>query len=128
MLWLAVAMGAAIGAPSRFAIERWFIRRKIEGWPYGTFAANQVGALILGVLTGVTVTLSNGDSEGWMLVTALVGTGFCGALTTFSGWASQILELTRGIPHWRGAAYGLVSVAVGFALAVGGFVVGAALA
>lgn len=128
MLWLAVALGAAIGAPTRFAIERWFVRRKIERWPYGTFVANQVGALILGVLTGVTLTLSDGDSEGWMLVSALVGTGFCGALTTFSGWASQILELTRGIARWRGAAYGLVSVVVGFGLATGGFVAGAALA
>jgi len=128
MLWLAVALGAAIGAPSRFAIERWFVRRKLEGWPYGTFVANQVGALVLGVLTGITLTLSNDGSEGWLLVSALVGTGFCGALTTFSGWASQILELTRGIPHWRGAAYGLTSIVVGFGLATGGFVVGVALA
>ncbi|NQU36720.1 MAG: CrcB family protein [Actinobacteria bacterium] len=128
MLWIAVALGAAIGAPTRFAIERWFVRRKIEGWPYGTFVANQSGALVLGVLTGFTLTLANGDSEGWMLVSALVGTGFCGALTTFSGWASQMLELTRGLPHWRGAAYGLASVGVGFALATAGFVLGVALA
>ena len=104
------------------------MRRKIEGWPYGTFVANQAGALILGLLTGFTLALSNGDSQGWMLVSALVGTGFCGALTTFSGWASQILDLTRRTPYWRGAAYGLVSIGVGFALATGGFVVGAALA
>ena len=128
MLWVAVALGAAIGAPTRFAIERWLVRRGIDDWPYGTFAANQIGALILGLLTGFTLALPDGNSQGWMLVSALVGTGFCGALTTFSGWASQILELTRGIPHWRGAAYGLVSVVVGFALATGGFVAGQALA
>ncbi len=128
MLWFAVALGAAIGAPTRFAIERWFVRRDIKGWPYGTFVANQVGSLVLGLLTGFTLAIANGDSQGWMIVSALVGTGFCGALTTFSGWASQILELTRDLPHWRGVAYALVSVMVGFALATGGFVVGQALA
>lgn len=128
MLWIAVALGAAMGAPARFAMERWFVRRKMETWPYATFGANQAGCLLLGLLVGFTVTQSNSGTQGWALMFALFGTGFCGTLTTFSGWASQILDLTRGTPHWRGAAYGLVSVGVGFALATGGFVVGAALA
>lgn len=124
MLWLAVAAGAAVGAPTRFAIDRVTLARFGKRWPYGTFVVNSVGSFILGVVTGLIAGSATGDSAGWKLVSALVGTGFCGALTTFGGWSSQIIELSRGPSVWRGTAYAAVSIAVGLTLASVGYVFG----
>lgn len=94
---LLVALGAAVGAPLRLlATHRW------DGpgdhrWPHGTLAVNLVGSLVLGALVGAAV-------DGRLL--ALLGTGFCGALTTYSSFAVQSVRLgTR-----RGTAYAATTV------------------
>ncbi len=127
MFWIAVAVGAAAGAPTRFAIDRWFVRRGYLFWPYGTFVVNLAGSLILGLLTGISASIASAESQTWLLFTTLVGTGFCGALTTFSGWVAQIAEASTDHPNWRGSVYALTSVVFGFGLASLGYVIGQAL-
>ncbi|MEI8084348.1 MAG: CrcB family protein [Actinomycetes bacterium] len=121
MTWLAIAAGAALGAMLRFATDRYFIAHKSPGFPYGTLVVNLAGSLILGLLTGLLLGAASSSSEGWTLVAAFVGTGFCGALTTFSGFVSQVLDMSINPQHWKGTAYALGSVIVGFALATAGY-------
>ncbi|MGG5259171.1 fluoride efflux transporter FluC [Phycicoccus avicenniae] len=80
---LLVALGAAVGAPLRLVVAHWTRERLGEAPPVGTLAVNVVGSLVLGVLVG--------DAVGGATL-ALVGTGFCGALTTFSTLALELWD------------------------------------
>ncbi|MEI6622774.1 MAG: CrcB family protein [Actinomycetes bacterium] len=121
MIWLAIAVGAALGAMLRFATDRYLIAHKGPGFPYGTLVVNLAGSLILGLLTGLLLGAAGGSAGGWELVSAFLGTGFCGALTTFSGFVSQVLDMSINPSHWKGTAYALGSVIAGFALATAGY-------
>jgi CrcB protein len=119
-LALAVATGAAVGAPVRFAVERWLG----AAWPWGTWLVNVVGSAVLGVLVGVTT--AGGASAP---LVALVGVGFCGALTTFGGFAAQVLDLAvaprgdaAGSRAWRSLGYALASVAACLAVAAAAYI------
>jgi fluoride exporter len=86
---LYVALGAAPGAVLRF-----FTAHFLDGrLPWGTMLVNVVGAFLLGTLAGLGL-----DTDA----IALWGTGFCGALTTYSAFAVQASE--------RGLRDGLVVV------------------
>ncbi len=118
---LAVAAGAAVGAPVRFAVERWLG----SAWPWGTWLVNVVGSAVLGVLVGVA-TAQPGTSA---VVVALVGAGFCGALTTFGGFAAQVLDLAEApaataarARAWRSLGYALASVAACLAVAAAAYI------
>ena len=120
-LALAVAAGAALGAPVRFAIERWLG----AAWPWGTWLGNVVGSAVLGVLVGRSV----GGAEVPAQVVALVGIGFCGALTTFGGFAAQVLDLAiapresgAGARAWRSLGYALASVAACLVVAAAAYI------
>ena len=84
---VAIVLGAVVGAPLRYAVER----RLAGSWPWGTFAVNVAGSLVLGALVGVLT--ARDDLSGSSTLLALVGTGFCGSLTTFGGYAAQVLDL-----------------------------------
>jgi CrcB protein len=81
---LLVAAGALVGAPLRLFANRWASRN--GGDPAaGTLAVNVVGSAVLGVLLGLAAV------PGWVL--ALLGVGFCGALTTFSTFGADVVRL-----------------------------------
>lgn len=124
MVWIAIGLGAALGAPARFAVDRYFVRTRGTKLPYGTFVVNLLGSFILGFMTGLTLSLAAGQSAGWQFALNLVGTGFCGALTTFSGWTSQIFELSRNPLRATGTYYALASIIFGFLLATVGYALG----
>ena len=84
MTVLLVALGAAVGAPLRYLTDRTIQARHDSVFPWGTLTVNVVGSLILGVITGLPVGHA---------VAALVGTGFCGALTTYSTFSYETLRL-----------------------------------
>ena len=87
LIALVVAVGAAVGAPLRFAVER----RLASPWPWGTWIVNAVGSAVLGALVG---SLSAGGcTDSAPVLVAFVGVGFCGSLTTFGGFAAQVLDL-----------------------------------
>ena len=93
MSGLLVALGAALGAPLRHLAGHHLDGR----WPLGTLLVNLLGSGVLGVLLGAAV-------DGHAL--ALLGTGFCGAFTTYSALAVQTVRL-----GWRsGTAYAVVTV------------------
>lgn len=123
---LLVALGALVGAPLRF----WTERRLHSAYPWGTFVVNVVGSLVLGVLGGLLLAPTPPAHE-WVL---LVGVGFCGSLTTFGGFAAQVLDLALvprevagGQRAVRSAAYALATLVVCVGSAGLGFVSAAAL-
>jgi CrcB protein len=83
---LLVALGALVGAPLRLAVTRAAARLAREP-AIGTLVVNVVGAGLLGALTGGT-----GAS---VQVMALVGTGFCGTVTTFSTFGADVVRLAE---------------------------------
>ncbi len=106
MSWLLVALGAAVGAPLRYVAGVLLDGRL----PWGTIAVNWAGTFLLGWFSALGLS---GDAL------ALLGTGFCGALTTYSTFVVQTVD--------RGARLGTLTVlatvvpalllcAVGFAL------------
>jgi len=78
---LLVALGAAFGAPLRYLVSHWS-RAGLHAVPtVGTVVVNVLGSFVLGLLVGSAL-----DGR-WL---ALVGVGFCGALTTFSTLALEV--------------------------------------
>jgi CrcB protein len=102
---LLVALGAAVGAPLRLLAGHHLDRRT----HWGTLLVNLLGSALLGWVVGQGI-------DGRPLL--LVGTGFCGAFTTYSAVAVQ--SVNRG--GWRGLAYAVGTVAGCLALAWVAFV------
>ncbi|MEV0646712.1 CrcB family protein [Phytomonospora sp. NPDC050363] len=114
MMWLLVALGAAVGAPLRYLADHAIrsLGPRWTGFPWGTLLVNVVGSALLGGLTGAAVS-----SEAY----ALAGSGFCGALTTFSSFGSDTIKLIEGRRGGRAAVYVAVTVAAGLAASAGAF-------
>lgn len=106
---VAVFVGGAIGTLLRAGmLELWPVHA--GAWPWATFAANIVGCLMLGFL--LTHLRVNGGSARRV---ALLGTGLCGGLTTFSTFQLEIYTLIDGGSAMLAAAYAVASLVVGFA-------------
>lgn len=108
MTWLLVIVGAAVGAPLRYLTDRAVQSRHDTVFPWGTFTVNVSGSLILGLLTGA-VTAGAASSH----VQLLLGTGLCGALTTYSTFSYETLRLAEGGARLYAAANVVASVVAG---------------
>ncbi len=116
---LVVAAGAAVGAPLRYVTDRAVQSRHTSSFPYGTLLVNVAACLLLGVVTGAT-----GLSP---TLVALLATGFCGALSTYSTHAFETVRLAEE-GWWAPAALNVaVSVALGLGAASLGVWVGGLL-
>ncbi|WP_329146539.1 CrcB family protein [Streptomyces sp. NBC_01456] len=118
MNWLLVVAGAMVGAPLRFLTDRAVQSRHDTVFPWGTFAVNVAGSLILGALTGAAVS---GAASSYLQL--LLGTGLCGALTTYSTFSYETLRLAvdgaRGLAAANVAASVLAGLVAAFAGAAG---------
>ncbi len=103
----AVMIGGAAGTLARAGLAE-ALPVTPGHWPWATFAANLAGTLLLGWLVAA---VAGG------LWRPLVGTGFCGALTTFSTFQVQLVELADDGHGALAALYLVVSVASGLAAA-----------
>lgn len=106
-----VAVGSAVGAILRLAVVE-LIDRRLGPVPWGTVLVNVVGSLGLGLLVGAGAVPH--------LVMAVLGVGLCGALTTYSSFALETVQLV-GEGHRPPAA---INVAATLVLGVGAGVVG----
>jgi fluoride exporter len=106
--WLLVVAGGMVGAPLRYLTDRAVQLRHDTVFPWGTFAANVTGCLVLGVLTGA-VTAGAASSE----LRLLLGTGLCGALTTYSTFSYETLRLAEQGARLLAAANVAASVMAG---------------
>ena len=118
MRLLLVLVGAGIGAPLRYLTDRAVQRRHDTIFPWGTFTVNVVGSMILGLVAGATST--GGVPHQVQL---LVGTEFCGALTTYSTFSYETLRLIEQRARFLAAANVAASIVAG----LGGAFIGAAI-
>ncbi|GGM08354.1 putative fluoride ion transporter CrcB 2 [Streptomyces fumigatiscleroticus] len=119
MNWLLVVAGAMAGAPLRYLTDRAVQSRLGPALPWGTFAVNVAGSLVLGLLTGAAAAGAAGPR-----LQLLLGTGLCGALTTYSTFSYETLRLAE-----KGAVrYAAVNVAASVAAGLGAAFAGAELA
>jgi CrcB protein len=97
-----VILGAAIGAPARFAIDQYI--RRFTSKPYGIFLVNVIGSFVIGIT--YTKTESTYD---------LLAVGFAGAFTT---WSTFMLDIYLGfeLKRYKEITINLV-MSLGFGLA-----------
>ncbi len=119
MTLLMVILGAAVGAPARYLTDRGVQSRHETIFPWGTFTANISACLVLGFVTGAVVAGSASHP-----VQALIGTGFCGALSTYSTFSYESLRLAEQGSRFFAAANIIASIAAG----LGAAFLGAAIA
>ncbi|MFD5123562.1 fluoride efflux transporter CrcB [Streptomyces sp. NPDC058385] len=115
MNWLLVIAGAMVGAPLRYLTDRTVQSKHDTVFPWGTFTVNVVGCLILGLVAGA-VTAGAASSN----VQLLVGTGLCGALTTYSTFSYETLRLAEDGARFFAAANVVASVVAGLGAAFTG--------
>jgi len=106
-----VFLGAVVGAPLRYLTDRLVQSRHDSLFPWGTFTVNVVGCLVLGALAGAGAAVPGP-------VLALVGTGFCGALTTYSTFSYETLRLAEQKAYFYAAVNVIVSVVAGVGTAL----------
>ena len=100
---IAIGLGAALGAWVRWMLAAW-LNPRLEALPLGTLVANWIGAYLVGVAIAVFHLHSDLPST-WRL---FIITGLLGALTTFSTFSAEIIQLLRDdMPGWALASMGL---------------------
>ena len=106
MTWLLIALGAGVGAPARSLTDRTLQRRH--------------PSLFLGVVAGAGRSVSPN-------IAVLLGTGFCGALSTYSTFSYETLRLVQDGARRYAVANVAVSLVVGIGAAALGWLIGSAL-
>jgi CrcB protein len=114
---LLVAVGAAVGAPLRYLVDRAVQGRHDSLFPWGTFAVNVAGSFLLGLLAAAGL-----HTPGPVM--AALGTGLCGALTTYSTFGYETVRLL----HDRARLLATLNVMASIVAGLGAAVVGAAFA
>ncbi|GAA2479613.1 fluoride efflux transporter CrcB [Actinocorallia cavernae] len=118
MNWLLVVAGAVVGAPARYLTDRAVQSRHDSVFPWGTFVVNVVGSLILGLVTGAVAVAAGAAGPRLQL---LLGTGLCGALTTYSTFSYETLRLTEAGSGLYASVNVVAGVAAGLAAAFAGY-------
>lgn len=106
---LLVFVGGGFGSVLRYVIGK-YLNSTETGIPFGTFAANIIGSLLIGIILGLAVkndTLSQNQ-------TLLLATGFCGGFTTFSTFAYENYVFLKSGDFASFAVYTVASFVVGF--------------
>ncbi|MFD5122367.1 fluoride efflux transporter CrcB [Streptomyces sp. NPDC058385] len=119
MNWLLVIAGAMVGAPLRYLTDRAVQTRHDSVFPWGTFTVNVCGSLVLGLLTGAVAAGAASPQ-----VQLLIGTGLCGALTTYSTFSYETLRLGED----GARLFAVANVAASVTAGLGAAFAGAALA
>lgn len=106
-----VFLGGGLGSILRFMLST-FLNSYKSGIPYGTFAANILGSLLIGIILGLAA-----KNETLSANTVLfLATGFCGGFTTFSSFAYENHIFLRSGDFINFAFYTLASFVIGFAM------------
>lgn len=115
MTVVAVAVGGALGAVSRYLLGSWVQSMSGGSFPWGTWTVNVLGSLLLGfAMVWLAETLASAE------VRLFVAMGFLGSFTTFSTFSFETVELVREGLWMRAGIYSLGSLAIGVLAVVTG--------
>ena len=106
---LLVFLGGGFGSVLRFLFGK-FLNSAEDGIPYGTFAANILGSLLIGIILGLAAKNESLTSSQ----TLLLATGFCGGFTTFSTFAYENHIFLKTGDFTSFALYTIGSFVIGF--------------
>lgn len=106
---LLVFLGGGVGSALRYLIGK-YLNNPETGIPYGTFAANIFGSLLIGIVLGLAAK-NEALTENHTL---LLATGFCGGFTTFSTFAYENHVFLKSGDFVSFAVYTIASFVVGF--------------
>ncbi|MBJ7357160.1 fluoride efflux transporter CrcB [Nocardioides sp.] len=120
LLW--VCLGAALGAPGRYLVDRAVQARHDSVMPWGTMLVNVVGSFALGVLTGLSTSHEVPDA-----VSLTLGMGLCGALTTYSTFGYEMFRLLEDGARRSAVLNAGISLVAGVGFAALGYALGVAL-
>lgn len=120
--YLLVAAGAAVGAPLRYLADRIIQSRRRRRFPLGTITVNVVGSAVLGAVAAAASAGAPTELE------LLLGTGFCGAFTTYSTFSFETVRLLQEQERRLGVVNALGSMVAGLAAATIGYLVVLAVA
>lgn len=115
-----VAVAGAIGAPARYLLDGFVQDRTAGAFPWGTFVINMTGSLALGLLTGAALYHAFPSTPK-----VILGTGFCGAYTTFSTFTFETVRLLEDGDVTEAFLNAAVSLTVGLAAAAAGLALAA---
>ena len=110
-VWAGVVVLGGAGAVLRFVIDRAIARLLARPFPYGTLTVNLTGAVLLGLISGMTLSHH---------LSLLAGTAFVGSYTTFSTWMFETQRLAEEQQVWPALANLAVSMVLGVAAALTG--------
>lgn len=107
---IAIAIGAVLGAWLRYGLA---LALNGRSWlPWGTFAANAIG----GLLVGLAIAYLSANRDASALLRMFFITGFLGALTTFSTFSAEVTTLLLDGDLLKGLALAALHLAASFAL------------
>ena len=112
---LFVFVGGGLGSALRFLIGN-YLKTYTSSFPYGTFAVNIVGSLLIGIFMGMTLK-SNALSQNQMLFLTV---GFCGGFTTFSAFAYENFNLLKSGDWFNFLLYTIASLVLGLLAVLAG--------
>jgi len=121
-VWVGLVVAGAIGAPCRYLLDRLVQDHTAGAFPWGTFVINITGSILLGVITGASLYHAFPDTPKIIL-----GTGFCGAYTTFSTWTFETVRLLEEGAVREAVMNATLSLLVGVGAAGLGLALAAAL-
>ena len=110
-VWAGVVLLGGAGAVLRFLVDRVVAGRVARPFPYGTLTVSLTGAVLLGLLSGLTLGHH---------VALLAGTAFVGSYTTFSTWMFETQRLAEERQVWPAVANIVVSMVLGVTAAIAG--------
>ncbi|HLZ37854.1 MAG TPA: fluoride efflux transporter CrcB [Mycobacteriales bacterium] len=122
ILTLVVGLAAAVGALARYALDQFVRSRHDSVFPWGTFAVNVTGSLLLGIVTGLALRHGMPDT-----LAVVLSAGFAGGYTTWSTWVWETLALAETGALLEASANVVGSLAAGLLVAAAGFGVAAVL-
>jgi CrcB protein len=115
LLWLGIALLAGLASVARFLLDAAVSARAGGRFPFGTLTVNLSGALLLGLLVGLSLR-----GHAYLLA----GTAVLGSYTTFSTWMFESHRLAEDGEGWALALNVVASLALGVAAVAAGRVIG----
>lgn len=117
-----LVVAGAVGAPARYLLDGFVQDRTESAFPWGTFVVNVSGSFLLGLITGAALYHAFPNTpKVWL------GTGFCGAYTTFSSFTFETIRLLEDGDVTEALQNAAASLIVAALAAAAGLAIAAAL-